>query len=94
MRISIITTYTCKKAAGPDGIPPRLLNETVYKMSLLLTFIDLSVLTPRQIPYRADPCGNTSFVFLYFYSLVQPQHPEHKLTCFSHGSITIDKVPH
>ena len=50
--------YTCNKAAGPDGIPPRLLNETVYKIMLLLTFIDLSVFTPRQIPLRLKSSTN------------------------------------
>ena len=50
--------YTCNKAAGPDGIPPRLLNETVYEITLLLTFIDLSVFTPRKIPLRLKSSTN------------------------------------
>ena len=38
------------RAAGPDGIPPRLLKETAYQMAPLLTFIFQSSLDQGQLP--------------------------------------------
>ena len=38
------------KAAGPDGIPPRLLKETAYQMAPLLTFIFQTSLDQGQLP--------------------------------------------
>ena len=46
----LLTKINPYKAAGPDGIPPRLLIETAYQMAPLLTFIFQSSYDQGQLP--------------------------------------------
>ena len=47
---NLLTKIEPNKAAGSDGIPPRLLKETAYQMAPLLTFIFQSSLDQGQLP--------------------------------------------
>ena len=47
---NLLTKIEPNKAAGPDGIPPRLLKEMAYQMAPLLTFIFQSSLDQGQLP--------------------------------------------
>ena len=47
---NLLTKIEPNKAAGPDGIPPRLLKEVAYQMAPLLTFIFQSSLDQGKLP--------------------------------------------
>ena len=47
---NLLTKIEPNKAAGPDGIPPRLLKEMAYPLAPLLTFIFQSSLDQGQLP--------------------------------------------